>query len=75
MTSRKGVVTAADRSPGVAGREGGRGGRANGPGVGLGGRAARPRLAALQTCRPDRLGAQGTRASPGPGTWEQKDGS
>lgn len=71
---QKGVVTAAGRSPGVAGREEGRGGRANGPGVGLGDRAARPRLASLQTCRPDRLGAPGTRASQGPGTWGHKNG-
>lgn len=72
---QKGMVTAAGRSPGVAGREEGRGGRANGPGVGLGGRAARPRLASLQTCRPDHLGAPGTRASQGPGTQGHKDGS
>ncbi|XP_051060217.1 WAS/WASL-interacting protein family member 2-like [Phodopus roborovskii] len=44
--------------PGVAGREEGRGGRANGPGVGLRGRAARPRLASLQICRPNCLKAQ-----------------
>lgn len=72
---QKGVVTAPGWSPGMAGREEGRGGRANGPGVGLAGCAARPRLASLRICRPDCLGAPGTRASPGPGTWGHKDRS
>lgn len=71
---QKGVVTAPGRSPGMAGREEGRGGRANGPGVGLAGCAARPRLASLRICRPDCLGAPGTRASPGPGTGDTRTG-
>lgn len=66
MTSQKGVVTAPGRSPGVAGREAGRGGRANGPGIGLGGRAVRLRLASLRICSPDCAGFRVSRPHRGP---------
>lgn len=52
----------------MAGREEGRAGRANGPGVGLGGCAARLRLASLRICSPNCAELKGTRASLGPGT-------
>lgn len=55
-------------SPGapVAGGEEGRGGRANGPGVGLGGCAARLRLASLRICSPNcaELRTHGPRRGP-----------